>query len=70
MTNVTAAETSAHARGTVPPVLFVLAAALLWSTGGAVPPARLSSPAAVTFAIVYSALGGVRKYSRREAPRI
>src|SRR3954471_8949493 len=34
MTNVTASETSASARGTVPPILFVLAAALLWSTGG------------------------------------
>ncbi len=28
------AGTDAHARGSVPPVLFVLAAALLWSTGG------------------------------------
>src|SRR5919205_2556496 len=34
MPNATAAETSARARGAVPPVLFVLAAALLWSTGG------------------------------------
>src|SRR5215213_5658558 len=34
MPNVTAAEADGHARGTVPPILFVLAAALLWSTGG------------------------------------
>src|ERR1043165_6604264 len=34
MTNVTAAETNARARGSIPPVLFVLVAALLWSTGG------------------------------------
>src|SRR5215212_8487176 len=29
-----AAEADGRARGTVPPTLFVLAAALLWSTGG------------------------------------
>jgi drug/metabolite transporter (DMT)-like permease len=34
MPNVTAAGEDGHARGTVPPILFVLAAALLWSTGG------------------------------------
>ena len=34
MANVTADETQNHARGAVPPILFVLAAALLWSTGG------------------------------------
>src|ERR1051325_6888294 len=34
MANVTAAEADSHSRGAVPPILFVLAAALLWSTGG------------------------------------
>src|ERR1044072_8748130 len=34
MQNVTAAGEEGRAGGTVPPVLFVLAAAVLWSTGG------------------------------------
>ncbi|HYY97765.1 MAG TPA: EamA family transporter, partial [Pyrinomonadaceae bacterium] len=34
MPDAATAETSPHARGAVPPVLFVLGAALLWSTGG------------------------------------
>src|ERR1700755_1339340 len=34
MPNVTTAEAGRHARGTLPPVFFVFAAALLWSTGG------------------------------------
>jgi drug/metabolite transporter, DME family len=34
MPNAAAAEQNRDARGAVPPVLFVLAAALLWSTGG------------------------------------
>jgi drug/metabolite transporter (DMT)-like permease len=33
MPNAANAEQNGHARGTVPPILFVLAAALLWSTG-------------------------------------
>jgi DME family drug/metabolite transporter len=34
MPNAATAESEKDSRGTVPPVLFVLAAALLWSTGG------------------------------------
>src|SRR5215218_2336916 len=34
MPNVTAAVEDGRARGAVPPILFVLAAALLWGTGG------------------------------------
>ena len=33
MPNAAIAEQNGHARGAVPPILFVLAAALLWSTG-------------------------------------
>jgi DME family drug/metabolite transporter len=33
MTNAAIAEPDSHARGAVPPIIFVLAAALLWSTG-------------------------------------
>jgi DME family drug/metabolite transporter len=34
MANAATVETDGHTRGQIPPVLFVLAAALLWSTGG------------------------------------
>lgn len=34
MPNAAIAESEAHTRGSVPPILFILAAALLWSTGG------------------------------------
>src|ERR1044071_4432464 len=71
MSNVTTAgETGARERGPVPPVLFVLAAALLWSTGGLFIKATPLGALELSFGRALLAAATVALLTRREGFRL